>query len=177
MGHKIAWHLWQTYEISYNDQKKLLFYSCHATCPMFSASQLLAELLSHFGACSARCSGRLGCVLAAGSGLTWRREACDSTRSPSGIPHWEMALHCRFGCVCHGSFVIQRASAPSVMGLVDWEWEELGWQQGEGDAHRKSLWALLTTNVAQWADLKGFEGRKWRGVSLNSSATECKNWF
>lgn len=43
----------------------------------------------------------------------------DSTRSPSGSPHWEMALHCRFGCVCHGSFVIQHTSAPSVMGLVN----------------------------------------------------------
>lgn len=134
-----------------------------------------------FGACSARCSGWLGCVLATGSGLTWRRGPwwqykVSKWDSPLAGTSWEMALHCRFGHVCHGSFVIQHTSAPSVMGLVDREWEELGWQQGEGDVQWKSLWALLGTNVTQWADLKGFKGRKWRGVSLNSSATECKNW-
>lgn len=52
-----------------------------------------------------------------------------------------MALHCRFGHVCCGSFVIQHTNAPSVMGLVDCEWEGLAWQQreGEGDALWKSL--------------------------------------
>lgn len=58
-----------------------------------------------------------------------------------------MALHCRFGQVCCGSFVIQHTSAPSVLGLVGCKWEGLGWQQGEGDAQWKSLSALLGTNV------------------------------
>lgn len=170
MGHKVAWHRWQTYEISCTEQKKFFFYPCNATCPVLSASQLLAELLSPFGACSARCSIWLGCVLATHSGLTWSRGTwwqykVSKWGSPFAGASWEVTLHCRFGRVCCGSFVIQHTSAPSVVGLVGCNWEALGWQQGEGDAQWKSLWALLGSNITQWEGLKGFKGRKWRGVS------------
>lgn len=170
MGHKVAWHLWQTHEISHIKPKKFLFYPCNTTCPVLSTSQLLAELLSIFDARSASCDVWLGCVLATGSGLTWRKGTwwqykVSKWGSPFVGSSWEMALHCKFGHACRGSFVIQHTRALSVVRLVGCAWGRLGWQQGVWDAQWKNLWAFLGTNVAQWAGLKGFKGRKWRGVS------------
>lgn len=170
MGHKVACHVWQTYEISHTKQKKFLFYPCNATCPVLSIFQLLAELLSIFDACSASCDVCLGCVLATGSGLTWRNGTwwqykVSKWGSPFVGSGWEMALHCKFGRVCRGSFVIQHTSALSVVGLVGCAWGALQWQQGVWDAQWKNPWAFLGTSVAQLADLKGFKGRKLRGVS------------